>query len=364
MTLARGRDTDGDAFVDDTPSLDTQTMSTPTSLTDLASLIPDEAAAYEFMEQLRWGEGRQVCPHCGAIGGHYFLKPRDGARKTRTGAVTQRRLWKCSACRKQFSVLTGTVLHRTKIPVRKWLFVLFEMVSSKNGVAAREIERKYKLAPRSAWFMTQRIREAMKREPNAGLLSGVVIADETFIGPNPKNFKKGHRYQANHMKREHKVPVMTLVHRATGEVRSRVVPDVTAKTLRAVLEQETDLPATILHTDEWQPYTRIGWSAAGHETVKHRMSQYVSRTGATTNHAEGYFSQLKRSLDGTHHHVSREHLNRYLAEFDYRYSTCDMSDSERMQHLANRVAGRRLTYRESPLESSSDSSEALVSSRG
>lgn len=330
-------------------------METPTCLTDLAALVPDEAAAYAFMEQLRWGQDRQVCPHCATIGGHYFLKPRNGTRKTRTGAETQRRLWKCRDCRKQFSVLTGTVLHRTKISVRKWLFVLFEMCSSKNGVAAREIERKYGLAPRTAWFMTQRIREAMKRDPDAGLLSGVVVADETFIGPNPRNFKKGQRFQANHLKREHKIPVLSLIHRESGEVRSQVIPNVTGKTLRSVIEREVDLPATVLHTDEWKPYTRIGWKAAGHERVAHKFSEYVGPTGATTNQAESFFSQLKRSLDGTHHHVSREHLHRYLAEFDYRHTTRKMSDVARMRHLANRVAGRRLTYRESSSESDSSS---------
>jgi len=157
------------------------------SIPELAR-IGTEAEAYEFLEALRWADG-PVCPHCASVAKHYFLKPTNGttARKTRTGSASQRRVWKCKDCRKQFSVLTGTIFHGTKIPLRTWLMVIFEMCASKNGVAAREIERKYDLTPKSAWFMTQRIREAMKRDPLAGLLSGTVVADETWIGGKPGN---------------------------------------------------------------------------------------------------------------------------------------------------------------------------------
>src|SRR4029077_13930413 len=120
----------------------------PLSLTDLAAKMPDEAAAWKLLEELRW-QGSPGCSHCGSIGDHYFLTPKNGpSRKTRTGADTARRLWKCRDCRRQFSVLTGTIMHRTKVPIRTWLFVLFEMSASKNGVAAREIERKYRVTPR------------------------------------------------------------------------------------------------------------------------------------------------------------------------------------------------------------------------
>lgn len=156
------------------------------SVIGLADRMETEAEAYRFLEELRWGDS-PVCAHCGSDR-VFFLRPANGvSRKTRTGAATQRRLWKCSACRKQFSVLTGTIFHGTKIPLRKWLFVVFEMCANKNGVAAQEIARRYALTPKSAWFMTQRIREAMKRNPMAGLLSGTIQADETYIGGKPKN---------------------------------------------------------------------------------------------------------------------------------------------------------------------------------
>src|SRR5215212_2267727 len=145
-------------------------MAADISIPALARLR-SEAEAYEYLEGLRWGS-KPVCAHCQSER-VYFLKPSNGfGRRTRTGSVSERRVWKCGACRKQFSVLTGTIFHGTKIPLRTWLFVVYEMCASKNGVAAREIERKYELTPKTAWFMLHRIREAMRRDPLAGMLKG------------------------------------------------------------------------------------------------------------------------------------------------------------------------------------------------
>ncbi|HEX8121446.1 MAG TPA: IS1595 family transposase [Solirubrobacteraceae bacterium] len=145
----------------------------------LSDRLRTEADAYEFLEDLRWC-GKPVCPHCGSVRRPYFLKPKNGeSRRTRTGSASQRRVWKCADCRKQFSVLTGTIFHGSKVPVRTWIMVVFAMCSSKNGVAAKEIERTYGLTTKSAWFVLHRIRLAMKQEPMAGLLSGRVVADET-----------------------------------------------------------------------------------------------------------------------------------------------------------------------------------------
>jgi transposase-like protein len=314
------------------------------SIPKLAKKIPDEDAAYRFLEELRWGD-RPVCPHCGSVRKPYFLTPQNGGRKTTRGKVSPRRVWKCADCRKQFTVTTGTIFHGSHIPIRDWLFVTFEMVSSKNGVSGREIERKYGMSPKSAWFMLHRIREAMKRDGTATMLSGIVIADETWIGGKPHNMHRKQRFAKDHYGKDNKTPVLSLVSRETGEVRSQVVRDVRGDTLRSAIEREADLPATTLHTDNAMGYTKIGWKAAGHESVNHTMGEYV-RDGVTTNHAEGFFSQLKRSLDGTYHAVSVEHLNRYLAEFDFRYSTRKISDTRRMERLMGQVGGRRLTYRD------------------
>jgi transposase-like protein len=312
----------------------------------IAQRIPTEADAYKFLEELRWGSGQPTCPHCGCIDDHYFLTAKNGsARKTRTGSLSQRRVWECCACRQQFSVLTGTVMHGTKVPVRTWVFVIFELCSSKNGVAAREIQRKYHVTPKTAWFLLMRIREAMKPGQPASLLTGRVVADESWFGGDPAN-RHGHKPGRGGQGATAKTPVMSLVSRETGEVRSRVVANVAGRTLRNVLMANTDPQRTHLHTDSSAAYMSIGKGFASHSAVDHLAGEYV-RGDASTNQAENYFSQLKRSIDGTHHRVSREHLGRYLAEFDFRHSTHKVSDTVRMETLMGQVAGRRLMYSDS-----------------
>lgn len=310
--------------------------------------VGTESDAYELLEELRWGDN-PVCPHCDAPG-PYYIRPMNGeSRRTRTGSMSERRVWKCRECRKQFSVLTGTIFHGSKIPVRTWLLVIHEMCSSKNGVAAREIERKYNLTPKSAWFLCHRIREAMKREPLVGLLRGTVIADETYIGGAAKNrHHQGKKHPGKHAGREHtmhdKAAVLSLVDKATGEVRSQLMPRVDGANLRKAIAEQVDMGQTTLHTDKGAAYNVMEAELIAHETVDHGAWEYV-RGDVTTNHVEGYFSQLKRSLDGTHHHVTVKHLPRYLAEFDFRYSTRKASDSTRTQTLISRVGDRRLSYK-------------------
>ena len=312
-----------------------------TTILQLADKLRTEADAYEYLEDLRWS-GDPVCPHCGAHD-PYFLTPKNGATRTTTrGTESERRVWKCRKCRKQFSVLTGTIFHGTKIPVRTWIFVVFEMASSKNGVAAREIERKYGLTPKSAWYMVHRIREAMKREPMAGLLTGRVVVDETYFGGKPRNRHVGERGRKGYTD---KTPIVALVSRETGEVRARVIPRITGANLFHALVDETDPGQTELHTDDSVFYPSISGRFAGHESVNHSAGEYA-RGDVTTNHVEGFFSQLKRSIDGTHHHVSVDHLQRYVTEFAFRYTFRKESDTERMARLVGRTGGRRLMYRQ------------------
>ena len=312
------------------------------SIPRLAAKIPTEAAAYEFLEDLRW-HGQPVCPHCGSIGDHRYLEPTNKvSRETSRGKQSERRVWKCRDCKRQFSAITNTIMHGTHVPIRTWLFVIFEMVSNKNGVAAREVERRYDLHPKTAWFMLHRIREAMStRDGNP--FTGVLIADETWIGGKPSN-RHGHKKGQGGQGKTDKTPVVSLVHAETGEVRSQVVTNVQGKTLRKVIAENAILAETTLHTDTAGTYGTFADELAAHATVNHFAGEYV-RSGVSTNLAEGYFSQLKRSLDGTHHHVSREHLHRYLGEFDFRYSTCDMTDTERMGRFMGKVAGRRMSYK-------------------
>lgn len=315
------------------------------TLSTIAKHFSDEEAAWAFLEQTKWPNG-PVCPCCGVVDNAYFLTPKRGARTTRTGKPTSRRLWKCGACRQQFSVLVGTVMEDSKIPVSKWLLAIHMLNAGKNGVSALELSRTLGIGYRAAWFMAHRIRYAMApqqaqaQEP----LQGVVEADETYIGGRARG-KRG-RGAAN------KTPVVTLVER-TGEARSQVVTNVTGENVKAILQRQVEADATLM-TDSFPVYRQPGKDFAAHHTVDHGAGEYArsiepvgegeTAIRAHINTAEGYFSQLKRSLDGTHHHVSEKHLPRYLAEFDYRYSTRKIKDGERTVRTIRQVTGKRLQY--------------------
>jgi transposase-like protein len=315
------------------------------TLLQLADRIATDADAYRELERMRWGN-RPVCAHC-ASERVTFLNPENGvSRKTRTGAASERRVWQCKECRRQFSATTDTVMHGSKISLRIWLLVIFEMCADKNGISAREVERKYGVCPRSAWHMLHRVRAAMSnsvQEP----MEGVIVVDETFIGGSEANKHASERTGATGRGGD-KAIVLTLIESHTGRARSRVVPNVNSATLEKALAEQVHMPFSTLYTDEWSGYRRVGRQFLAHETVNHSEDEYVRYLPGrvvTTNRAEGFFSQLKRSIDGTHHHVSREHLHRYLGEFDYRHSTRKMSDDQRMLRTIARIDGVRLVYK-------------------
>ena len=330
---------------------------------NLITQVQTEADAYKLIEDMRWGPDReqQQCPKCHSMRKFYFIKPKDGTdtRKTNRGTATQRRRWKCADCRHQFSVTVDTIFHGSKVPLKVWLLIISEMCTDKNGISAREIERKYNLTAKTAWYITHRIREAMKRDPVAGLLSGRIQVDETLIGGKTGNMHKSVRNPKKAKAVEpgerkggpmfNKQIVLSLISEETGEVRSKIVPDVTAATLEKALADEVILSETELITDEMKSYKVIGKSTASHASVNHNQDEYVRTeqdgTVITTNPIEAFFSQLKRSVDGTHHHISKEHLHRYLAEHDFRYSTRNLSDAQRMTALMHNVGGRRLAWR-------------------
>ena len=317
------------------------------TVSNMALWITSDHDAYEYMEGLRWPGGDVVCPHCGVLDpAHYFLNPDNGLSRTTTrGKQSERRVWKCKHCRKQFSVTTGTVFHGSKVSLRIWLFVFFEMCANKNGIAAREIARKYGVAPKTAWFMTQRIREAMAND-DSGKLSGNIVMDETYIGGKPANWHANDPRKSkfgNNTAR--KMAAVALISEETGEIRTKVVTNVTGTVIQNMVRENVNTGQTVLHSDSAPLYKTIAKELKAHHVVNHNAGQYVSELSHGTNKAENFFSQLKRSIDGTHHCISPQHLQRYLTEFAFRHSTHMMSDTERMVRLMGQVHGRRLVYR-------------------
>jgi transposase-like protein len=314
----------------------------PLTIGDIAKVFDDEAEAYQLMERIRWPDG-PVCPHCGTKDDAHFIEPKSGeASRTRTRAdgsekksTSYRRVWRCHACKKQFTVIVGTIFGESHIPLAKWLMAFHLLCSGKNGVSAHELHRQLGITVKSAWFMAHRIRYAMQRPPLSDKLAGTVEADETYMGGKIEGGQK--RRLLN------KVPVVTVISRETGEARSHRVQAVTAKNLGRVLSANIEKSAT-LETNKLPSYKNLGRKYAKHESVDHGKGEYVRGT-AHINTVEGFFSQLNRSIDGTHHHVSERHLPRYLAVFDYRYTTRGTVDAVRTEQAIRKSAGKRLAYR-------------------
>ncbi len=308
--------------------------------------LHDESAAREYIEKLRWPDG-PVCPHCGVIGKVYRLPVRQGKKGPK------RQVLKCGSCRQQFSLLVGTIFEDSHIPLYKWLAAFDLYASSKKGFSAHQLHRTLKLTYKSAWFLAHRVRYCMERSPLKEKLAGIVEADETYVGgkPREKGFYPGPRTHA-------KVPVVTLVERG-GKARSFVTERVTAASLGRVLA-ENILSEARLMTDSHPSYETPGKRFASHETVNHLKGEYA-RGDVFTNTVEGYFSILKRGINGVYHHVGRQHLHRYLSEFDFRYNhrvRLGVDDDARARLALKQVEGRRLMYRK-PVGASPDGLEHL-----
>lgn len=289
-----------------------------------------EPEAYELLEAVRWPNG-VVCPHCGSDKGSYKIKSRPNSKnKVRHG------LHKCKDCRKPFTVKVGTVFEGSRIPLRDWLYVAHQMNASKKGVSAHQIHRELDITYKSAWFMCHRIREAMTLPPLARRLRGEVEADETYIGGRRKGGKRGRGS-------ENKTPVFALIERG-GELRAWPVLAVTAKNLKAIIRSHVDKAAHIM-TDGFLAYKGLDKEFASHETVDHGKGEYA-RGRVHVNLAENWFSILKRGIRGVFHHVSPQHLGRYVGEFQFRYNRRGMTDIERTLSTLVAAEGRRLKLKD------------------
>jgi transposase-like protein len=288
----------------------------------LAPRYIDPVAARKHLEALRWPDG-PVCPHCGS-----FKATRLEGKKHRDGLI------QCNDCREQYTITVGTVFERSKIALNKWLLCNHLLVSSKKGMSAHQIHRMLGVTYKTAWFMCHRLREAMKDDGSPlGGPGKTVEADEAFVGGFPG--KQAYRKVAP------KKVIVSLIERG-GRARSFHIANVNAATLRGALVTNVDR-ASDLRTDGGISYRRVGGEFASHDYVDHRF-EYV-RDGIHANTTENFFSILKRGVIGTYHHWSEAHIHRYLAEFDFRYSTKDISDRERADVALKGIGGKRLTYR-------------------
>lgn len=288
----------------------------------------DEEAARAHLEATRWPNG-PVCPHCGGVERNSRLQ----GESHRPGLLF------CGDCRQQFSVTVGTVFEDSKLPLHKWVYATHLMCSSKKGISSKQLERVLKVTYKTAWFMSHRIRKAMETTPT-GQLGGsgkTIEADETFYGRKPgRKIKRGYG---------HKQAIFSLVERG-GKVRSFHVASVNAKTLKPILQAQMSAKSKLM-TDDAGQYRIMGKVSHTHEVVAHGAREYV-RGNVHTNTIEGFFSILKRGLNGIYQHVSEQHLQRYVTEFDFRYNNREflgVNDEQRAATLLKGIEGKRLTYR-------------------
>lgn len=297
-----------------------------------APYFHNEEAAYKYVEGHLWPHG-PVCPHCG-----------ETKRVNKmNGKATRIGLYKCYACRKQFTVKIGTIFESSHIKMNIWLQAIHLVASSKKGVSANQLHRTLGVTLKTAWFMGHRIREAMKESDGSqfGEGGGTVEADETFIGTS-------YQKRANHRSYHHKHKVLSLLDRDTGRTRSMVIDNLKAETIRGLLKAHIAKEATLM-TDEAGHYKFAVKYFKDHKSVQHSVGEYVFAFDKErhTNTIEGFFSVFKRGMKGVYQHCAHHHLHRYLNEFDFRYChrvAQGIEDQERSEILLKGAKGRRLTY--------------------
>lgn len=299
----------------------------------------DEEAAYKYVEAHIWPEG-PVCPRCGE-------KERVGKLK---GKSTRMGVHKCYKCRKPFTVKVGTIFESSHIKMHYWLQAIFLVSSSKKGISSNQLARTLGITVKSAWFMSHRIREAM-RQGGFSPLGGqgkIVEADETYYGkqaePKMSKQRRGRPYIKRGAGPAGKLAIVALVERG-GCVRSFHVKQANKVNVSNLvtnnIAKESDL-----FTDESRLYSGMDQHFNTHQTVKHSAGEYA-RGIVHSNNIESYFSVFKRGMKGTYQHCAEKHLHRYLAEFDFRHNNrvaLGVNDKERATNILLGVVGKRLTY--------------------
>ncbi len=298
------------------------------NLNDFEKAFPSEASCIEHFRDLRWPHG-VACTWCGSMENIYELKK-----------VGQ---YKCGDCRKKFGVRYDTIFADTKLPLRTWFKAIFLITSHKKGIASHQLAKDLGIKQKSAWHVLHRIREAsMTEEYKRPLLSGTIQADETLVGGLEKNkHAKDRKHSASgYGSMKSKIMVFGMI-QTDGDLRLQKI--IATSDTKRIIRKNVRFRSTV-HTDD-APHHRWMHREFEHGLVKHRLGEYVTKDGVTTNRIEGVFGHFKRSVNGVYHHLSDQHVDRYLGMFAWRWNRRDMEEGERVNALLQSVQGHKLTYK-------------------
>ena len=286
------------------------------SLFRLMQMFPNEALAEKWFERIFWSNGR-VCPHCGSIRTHE--------------AGHNNMPFRCSDCRGYFSLLTGTLMENTKVPLQKWVFAIYLELTSLKGISSMRLHREIEVSQKTAWYMLHRIRAGLLPK-NVELFTGEVEVDETYMGGKKKKHIKGRGSVG-------KTIVAGVKERKTGKIKAHVIPNIKKTTLHPFIKRNVAADTTV-YTDDLRSYHGIPFK---HSTVAHSVGEYV-RERAHTNGIESFWNSIKKAYHGTYHWFSAKHMDSYVGQFVAKHNFRDYDTEEIMRKTVQGMIGRRMTY--------------------
>lgn len=294
---------------------------------ELMKRFPDEESARIYLEERRW-KSNPVCPKCGCIENQY--------KQTREGKAGY---YRCHHCKSVYTVRTGTLFERSHVPLDKWLFAIYLVVTARKGISSLQLSKEIGVTQKTAWFMLQRIREACSNNDHDDFLSGIIEADETYIGGKESNKHASKKLKAGRGA-VGKIAVLGMRERG-GYVKAKVLNDTTAKTIQSELNANISEGSTLC-TDEHRSYKGNKYK---HKVVNHSAKQFVDGM-AHTNSIESVWALLKRGFYGIYHSFSKKHLQRYVNEFVFRLNqgNCKIHTMDRIESLLDGMFKKHVTY--------------------